>query len=138
MIRVSWLAMLLVASVAISACVQTGERVQRTDRNSISIEEIEQAQMSSMTAFEVVQRLRPGWFRARGVKLPRRGPLPSGESWTQDIPVYLDNVRFGGNVTALRNIAADRVRRIERLLPGEAQARLGSGHPSGAIIVRSR
>jgi len=116
--------MLIVGLVALSACVQTGERVQGTDRNSISSEQIEQAQMRGKTAFEVVQRLRPGWFRARGVKLPRRGPLSPGESWTQEIPVYLDNVRFGADVGALRHIAADRVRRIERLLPGEAQARL--------------
>jgi len=138
MIRVGWLPMLLVVCTVLSACVRTGERTQRPNRNVIHSEQIEQAQMSSMTAFEVVHRLQPNWFWPRGVKFPRRGPLSPGESWTQDIPVYLDNIRFGANVAALRQIAADRVRRIERLLPGEAQVRLGSGHPSGAIIVISQ
>jgi hypothetical protein len=132
-----------VALLILVGCGAADETRRSAERGPITHEQIVEASLTSATAYEVVSILRPAWLRARGVKHPSTtGARTGGEvDWSrleQDIPIYLDHNRVGDTLNSLRDLSASRIATIERLSGGEAQARLGSGHPSGAIMITSR
>jgi hypothetical protein len=103
---------------------------QRTDRNLLTKEEIESVSVSNM--YEVIDRLRPFWLRARG-------PVRSFVGET-DILVYRDHMNIG-NLEALRQISPDSVQSARFLdsstahstLPGISRGQ----HIAGAIVLTS-
>jgi hypothetical protein len=82
---------------------------------------------NAQSAYEAVQKLRPGWFSTRGP-----------ESITQSTPdvasVFLGGNRIG-DIEALRNIRPDDIRELRYYEAGEAGARFGMGHSRGVIEV---
>jgi hypothetical protein len=87
-------------------------------------------------AYDIVQRLRPGWFtRNPGGSAERR--MGTGGS---GLVVYLENARMGG-VEALRQLQTGAIESLRFLDAASATARLpglGSSVISGAIVVQSR
>lgn len=139
--RPSLVGTLLLLAALGTACASTAESggVQRSS-DVISAEEIATIQVS--TAYEIVQRLRPQFLRARGTTTvrnagpegrPTGGPAQTGT----ELVVYVDNVRLGG-VEVLHNIAALRVRDIRYVSASDATTKYGSGHTGGALEVRTR
>jgi hypothetical protein len=86
--------------------------------------------VSMRDAYEVVQRLRPAWLRARG-------RVSFQSSTAQNPVVYVDGIRFG-SPESLRQVPADAVQDIRYLGASEATTRFGTGHPGGVILVRTR
>ena len=120
----------LLVSVTIGGCVSTGESTRSGggSANHIEFEEIQQIEASN--AYQVVQRLRPGWLRSRGV-MSINNPEPSTPM------IYVDQVRRG-QVNALRQIEAGSLQELRYLNAGDATTRFGTGHAGGAILVSIR
>jgi hypothetical protein len=81
-------------------------------------------------AYEVVQRLRPGWLRTRG-RISIQYPT------AQNPVVYVDNIRFG-SPNSLRQVSVDAIEEIRYMGASEATTRFGTGHAGGVILVRTR
>lgn len=122
----------IVIAVVIFGCAagdSTRDR-ERRDRNFITQEEIRSVNVSNM--YEVIDRLRPMWFRARG-------PVRSFTGET-DIIVFMDNVQLG-NLEALRRVSPESVNTAQFLdsstahstLPGISRGQ----HIAGAIVLTS-
>src|SRR5688500_6350323 len=77
------------------------------------------------TALEVVQNLRPAMTRPRGTS-PQTGTVP--------IALFVDDTRMG-DVSAMANIPADRVKEIRYINSRDATTRWGTGFGSGVIQV---
>jgi len=89
------------------------------------------ASSSTLSLYEVVERLRPDWLTSRGptsLTDPTRSQLPS---------VYFNGLRMG-DATALRQMTVTDTEEIRYWRPGEAAARFGMGHPRGVIEVVPR
>jgi hypothetical protein len=97
----------------------------------ISWAEVQGSGGDALTAWDLIQRLRPAMLRPRTVALRGRtgGPVS---------PVaYRDGIRLT-DLQALRTIARDEVYEIRFLSAAEATTRWGIGHASGAILVVTR
>jgi len=81
---------------------------------------------ASMTAFEVIRRLRPEFLNKTSI---------GGVS--DERVVYVDGQRMAG-VQSLELIRARTIRSVELLPAKEATSKLGVALPSGAIVVRTR
>ena len=124
------LRLVLPFSIALlSACVTGGAAgTPRTGRSDvISTEEIS-ASKDVVTAFDIVQRLRPQFLRGRGTS-------PTGGALTP--VVYYDAMRLG-TVDALRQIRAEQVKEIRFISATDATTRWGTNHESGVILVLSK
>lgn len=127
---IRFLVSLVATLVLASACSGNANsaRGPSRDRNMITTEEL--ATVNGLSAYEVVQRLRPHWLNARG------GARSLG--LRTEIVVFSDNIRLGG-VEALRNLPANGIRQMEYLDGPSASNRLpgvGSGeHIAGAIVI---
>jgi hypothetical protein len=103
---------------------------QRTDRNLLTKQEIQSVSVSNM--YEVIDRLRPFWLRARG-------PVRSFVGET-DILVFRDNINIG-SLETLRQISPESVDSARFLdsstahstLPGISRGQ----HIAGAIVLTS-
>lgn len=112
--------------LALLACA-SGPSSGGTSRNRdvITLEEIEAQPIS--TAYDLVQRVRPGWFRNRGPS-SIRGGSPS-------LPVvYVDEVWSGG-LDALRRVSTQIVREIRFINGRDATTKWGLDHGGGVIMV---
>lgn len=87
-------------------------------------------------AYEVVERLRPRWMRARGTT---RIPTPAGTRQFREnqVQVYLDDQRLGG-IEMLRVVEIAAIQYIRHYSDTEASARWGFNHAAGAIYVSTR
>ena len=101
----------------------TAER-SRSSRDPITIDEMQSVQ-SLANGYDVVQRFRPRWLRARG---------RSSMSSSAPVVVFLDNVHFGG-VETLYNISIERITMIRYFDAADATGRWGTGFSGGAIEV---
>jgi hypothetical protein len=110
--------------VGLWACA-TGSGGATRDRNLISPEEVERAQVRD--AYELVERLRPLWLRSRGDRSTR---LPT------EIVVYQDNNMLG-DVETLKSIPIELVDAVRSLDSAEAGrlAGLGSRHVERVIMI---
>jgi hypothetical protein len=120
-------ALLLACTLLIGACGSSVTQ-SRGSRDVLTAEEISRA--SGMTAYDVVQQLRPQFLRIR----TGRSTQGSGEA---EPVIYVDNIRSGG-LAALRNIRAESVEEIRYIGASDATTRFGTGHMAGAILVRLR
>lgn len=100
----------------------------RPSSDVLTAEEIQKSTASD--AYEAVRLLRSAWLRRRGVATPRD---PRGG----EIVVYVNGVRMGG-VGSLSTIRVEQVIELRYLSASDATMRYGTGHPAGAIEVRTR
>jgi hypothetical protein len=81
--------------------------------------------LSSGTALEIIQAMRPQWLRLRDeVSLMGRN----------DLVVYVNNARMGGRAS-LRNIPLADVQSIRYFDSAAAYLRWGDGHGHGVILI---
>lgn len=124
-----WASLLVVLAVAGCASMTAGEYgAQRSAL--ITRNEIEQAGMETVNAFELVQRLRPRWLQSG---------ISRSIGLSTIIAIYQDDRRIGGP-DELRLIPASEIDEIRYLdsaqagrLPG-----IGSDHVEAAIVVVTR
>ena len=108
---------------ALAGCASGGgEGGVRRDPNRITAEEL--ANYTSLTVFEVVQRLRPRWLQRRGSE--------------QDPVVYQDGNRIGFAGDVLPGMAVTGIDSMRYLSPSDATTRFGTGHGAGAIEITTR
>jgi hypothetical protein len=103
-------------------------RRPRVQRNLITQEEIEAAQMA--TAYDVVQRLRPQWLHNRG------GPVPDPDG-SVEVRVYYNAQPMGG-VEVLKDYTAGQVATLRYFDPISARTTFGPGNGRGVIVVTGR
>ena len=109
------------------ACSGGQRSTQPSTRNMIVREQI--AATGAADAYAVLQQLRPDFLRGR--------PAPSGDDIVTQTPVvYLDDTRLG-DVGQLRTIPASMISTIRLISARDATTRWGTGHPAGAIEVRT-
>ena len=98
--------------------------------------EIEAELGKARSAYDLVERLRPGMLASRG-KLA--GPQSRSQLWeaSSGIKVYLDGFRYGG-VQSLATIPASAVVEVRWLSALDATTDFGTGNTTGAIAVTSR
>jgi len=98
-----------------------------SSRNRGVLVSAEIAQSSGVTAYDVLAQLRPEYLRSRGQSsLTDTGPATA--------VVYIDNVLMG-SLSALRNLDAQAMSRVEYLNASDATTRFGTDHNGGAILV---
>ena len=102
-----------------------GER--RTSLDELLREEILRDGEADATAYELIQRLRPNWLRARG-------QVSLGSPEASYALVYMNDVLFGGLMT-LHQIRPSQIQRIEFVRGIDASIRWGTGHTAGAIHI---
>jgi hypothetical protein len=119
--------LLLACTLLLGACGSSGTQ-GRGSRDVLTAEEISRA--SGMTAYDVVQQLRPQFLRIR------TGRSVQGSGQIEPV-IYVDNIRSGG-LAALRDIRAESVEEIRYIGASDATTRFGTGHMAGAILVRLR
>jgi outer membrane receptor for ferrienterochelin and colicin len=122
-------ARLLVMSLAILACARASSGPGTGDRDIITEEEL--ATVSTMNAFEAVQKLRGNFLSNRG-KTTILGKASSAMPM-----VYLDGVRFG-ELPSLRGISTTTVQSIRLYRAWEAQQRYGNDVMGGVIEVTTK
>ncbi len=100
---------------------------QRTSRDELLREEILRDGEADPTAYELIQRLRPNWLRARG-------QVSLGSPEASYALVYMNDVLFGGLMT-LHQIRPSQIQRMEFIRGIDASIRWGTGHTAGAISI---
>jgi hypothetical protein len=107
------------------ACSSTGGRAGGNP-DLITREQI--LDQPEQSAFELIERLRPRWLRAR-----------SQGSFANPTPeyavVYVDDMRFG-EIASLHRINAAEIDRIEFISGLDATTRFGTGTGGGVIHIR--
>ena len=113
------------AALVLAGCA-AGSGGSGGDRNIITEETL--AAYSGQNAYEVIQRLRPAWLRARGMGM---------DSSTEGVMVYVDGAPLSGT-DELRTWDVNQVQEIRYLDARDATTRFGTGHSNGAILVTTK
>jgi len=92
------------------------------------ITEAELTDIPALTAYQAIQRLRPGWLRTRASSI--RGA--SGVRYTAQI--FVDGVPRG-DLDVLNGIDVRDVKEMRYLSASDATTRYGTGYPGGTIEV---
>ena len=124
--------LLLPAMLFAAACASSGgagATAQRGDPNLIRRTELTEAQLNDMTAYQVVQQVRPRMLASLG---PTAVSGMSG-----GLVVYLDATKLG-NAETMKEIRMAELQEIRYLPPSEATLRYGTGHENGVIVMRRR
>lgn len=118
------LTIVVMTTLAASACVRQTEAGALYDASVITQDEIDSAH--AVTALEAVRKLRPMFLVSRG-KLDFGAPnaLPN---------VYVDN-QFYGDITTLDAISAANIETIKFYTGSEAQYKFGRGNAAGVIGI---
>ena len=119
---------IVVAACVLAACASTSGGSSSRQRNVITADEIQTT--THVTAYEIVQQLRPEFLRARGVA-SIRDPRPERAT------VYIDGVRAGG-LDILHSVSRDVLYEIRYLNGVDATTLYGIGHAGGAIQIVTR
>ncbi len=120
---------LVFAALVPSGCVTTGQDGPGgRHRNLITLEELEPFQQ--LTAFDVIQQLRPRWFQAR------RAVNVQGSG--QVYPKLAVDGMPRGELDQLRSISVHSIQEIRFFNSADATTRFGTGYPAGVIEVRTR
>lgn len=116
------LVFVLGAAFGLAACASGGGGADgpRRDANLITAEEL--AEYTTLTAHDVIRRLRPRWLRARGGGAPQ---------------LIMDGARLG-SLDGLSSISVADVESLRYLSASDATMRFGTNFPNGAIEVLSR
>lgn len=118
----------LIAAFALACASAPGNAGPGRSRNVITAEEIHSVNRTSL--YDVVQALRPEYLRGRGQQT-------LGNASSTEVVVYLDGVRAGGP-EALQRLTPDSAIEIRYLDARDATTLYGTGHASGAILVKTR
>lgn len=115
-------------TAALAACSSTGggSGGPRRDPNLITAEEL--SEYATLSALDVVRRLRPRWLTGRG----------QGTGGMNRPQVMQDGARLGDPDNALRSIAVSDIEELRFLNASDATMRYGTNFPGGAIVVTSR
>lgn len=114
-------------ATALAACSSTGgSSGPRRDPNLITAEEL--SEYATLSALDVVRRLRPRWLTGRG----------QGSGGMNRPQVIQDGARLGDPDNALRSIAVSDLEELRFLSASDATMRYGTNFPGGAIVVTSR
>lgn len=114
--------------VAVGCATSGGSGSAGSSRDVLTAADLEG--MESLTAYEAIRRLRPGWLRVRG-QTTMTDP-------DREMPrIYLDG-SFHGDGTSLHAIPMVNVMEIRYLSAREATTRFGTGHTAGAILILTR
>ena len=115
------------------------ETRKKYERDLITREEIQDRAPDVLTAYDVIQRLRPHFLRERapgGIATPfdkngNRNPAAA----RSPVQVYINGVKAGIAAVSLREVLADAVIDITYLNASDATTRFGTGHDNGAVLV---
>ena len=118
------------AAPSTTAAANTSTTPRRGSANLITQAEIEATHLE--TIYDVIERLRPNWYRTRG----GRSEVSAGAS-SSAIRVYLNGSPLG-DISSLRSVQAASVKQAELLNAADATTRFGTNHDSGAILVTSK
>jgi hypothetical protein len=126
MTKLTWIAL---TAVAVTAACGGHHAAGTTPRGSNSqvITADEMSRTNATNLYEVVDRLRPRWFRSL-----RASAMVGAQ--VNEIVVYLDRSRMGGP-EVLRQIQLAGVQLVRFYTPSEAEGEFGLGHMNGAIQV---
>jgi hypothetical protein len=97
--------------------------------NLINSEHLREAEAEGVSAFQLIERLRSRWLRARGAS-----------SFTNEVSapmVILDGVPYGEAIT-LQSMAVVDIGEIRFMNATDATTRFGTGYTGGAILVSRR
>lgn len=109
------------------ACAHT-QQLDETQRNVITADQIEAAQVA--TAYDLIVKYRANFLHSRGPNsiLLKRPKEPT---------VYLDDVEYG-LINSLRNIPAVQISEIRFIEGWDAMTKYGSDHVAGVIQIYTR
>lgn len=103
--------------------------------NILTAEEIVQAKLTTSTAYEVVEMLRPRWFARH--ELARLPGAPNEPLQNASVRVWL-NEHNAGDATFLRTIPAERVEQMRFYRPNEAASRFGPTDDAAIEVTLKR
>ena len=95
--------------------------------NLISSEQLRQAELGNLSAWEIINRVRPRWLQSRG-------SLISGQLVSK---VRVDGVAYGG-FDDLRTMRGSDIDEMRYLNARDATTRFGTGYDGGVILVVTR
>ncbi|MEO8449159.1 MAG: hypothetical protein ABI647_05175, partial [Gemmatimonadota bacterium] len=101
--------------------------------NVISSDEIDAIRAEATDAYAIVQRLRPQYFRVRGMVEAD----PARRNEYHGPKVVVDGTPRG-DLDALKQVSAAAVKEIRYLSASEATTAYGTGYDGGAIVVVTR
>lgn len=113
-----------------TAVANTSTAPKRGSSTLIVQSEIEATHLE--TVYDVIERLRPNWFRTRG----GRSEVSAGAA-SSVLKAYLNGSPLG-DVNSLRSIQAASVKEVKFLNAADATTQFGTNHDSGAILVTSK
>lgn len=121
---------LLFSVILLSGCVTGGGTAGSTgaERNRISLEEIQS--QPHMSAFELVNRLRPAWLRGHS------GSFRS-ETGRNTPEVFVDGRPYG-SMESLNQFFSETLQEIRFISAPDATTRFGTGYPAGIIEIITR
>ena len=111
-----------------SSCASMKRAEEGTDRNIITADEIQSANVS--TAYDVITKLHANYLHSRGQNSILLKQL-------KEPTVFLDNVEYG-SIASLRNIPASNCAEIRFIEGWDAMTKYGSDHVAGVIQVYTR
>ena len=117
-------------SAAPSSTAAANAAPKRGNATLITQSEIEATHLE--TIYDVIERLRPNWFRTRGGRSEFTAASGSGM-----LKAYLNSTPMG-DVNTLRSIQANSVKEVKFLNAADATTQFGTNHDSGAILVVSK
>ena len=125
--------LIVLSLILVSAC---GKGPGPTDgmgirnRSILTADEIDLEKAAAWTAYDVIARLRPEFFRSRGASsLQSIAPATA--------VVYVDEMRFG-ELDALKSMSAHQIFRVQYINAADATTRFGTDHLGGAILITTR
>jgi len=126
--RKSSSALILGIALTLAGCASAPAGTPRPNSSIIQREQLQE--LSSSTAYEIVQRIHPQWL------IPR-GQTSFNNPRSNEVVVYLGRNRLGGP-SELRGFIGSQLETIQHLDARQANTRFGSGHVGGAIILTQR
>ena len=123
-------AFLTVALLPAAAAAQTASSVSVGSPNVISSEQLRQTELEGLSAWKIIDRIRPQWLRTRG-------NLSVDTLLVSVARVVVDGVPFG-ELYELRSLRGSEIDQICYLNSSDATVRLGTGYGAGAILVVTR
>jgi len=117
-----------VTLLSTSACASMHRSDDSSDRNIITADEIQAANVS--TAYDVISKLHANY-------LASRGPNSILLKQLKEPTVYVDNVEYG-SIASLRNIPAQNCAEIRFIEGWDAMTKYGSDHVAGVIQIYTR
>lgn len=123
-------ALLLGLTLTLTACSGAsagGSAAPRRNGNAISVQELEEPSISTLSVYDAIMRLRPTWLRERGATSVRGTSL---------LPEVILN-ESPSSVDMLRGLRASDVTALEYMNAADATTLYGTGYANGVIKVRT-